>query len=105
MNIPSNMACSWPSECTVRQRPQEPFAGARAALTAAGHASSLLPVGVVAIEGTFQKGDIVRLTDAATDQPFALGIAEYGSDRALEWLGQQHQRALVHYDYLFLTAD
>ena len=33
------------------------------------------------------------------------GIAEYGSDRALEWLGQQHQRALVHYDYLFLTAD
>jgi glutamate 5-kinase len=80
-------------------------AGARAALTAAGHASSLLPVGVVAIEGTFQKGDIVRITDEATGQPFALGIAEYGADRALEWLGQQHQRALVHYDYLFLNAD
>ncbi|TPG62362.1 glutamate 5-kinase [Hymenobacter nivis] len=80
-------------------------AGARAALTAAGHASSLLPVGVVAVEGTFQKGDIVRLTDDATGQPFALGIAEYGSEKALEWLGQQHQRALVHYDYLFLNPD
>ncbi len=80
-------------------------AGARAALTAAGHASSLLPVGVVAIEGTFQKGDIVRLADDASGRAFALGIAEYGADKALEWLGQQHRRALVHYDYLFLNPD
>ncbi|MFD1468981.1 glutamate 5-kinase [Hymenobacter caeli] len=80
-------------------------AGARAALTAPGHASSLLPVGVVAIEGPFQKGDIVRLTDDATGQPFALGIAEYGADKALEWLGQQHKKPLVHYDYLFLNPE
>ena len=80
-------------------------AGARAALTAPGHASSLLPVGVVAIEGTFQKGDIVQLIDDASGHAFALGIAEYGADRALEGLGQQHKRALVHYDYLFLNPD
>ena len=79
-------------------------AGARAALSAPDKASSLLPVGVLAIEGQFQKGDIVQLTDEA-GQPLGLGIAEYGSDKALERLGQQHQRPLVHYDYLFLNPD
>ncbi|MFC7666237.1 PUA domain-containing protein [Hymenobacter humi] len=77
-------------------------AGAVAALTAAGKAVSLLPVGVLAIEGTFRKGDIIRLTDEK-GHLLGLGIAEYGSDKALERLGQQHQRPLVHYDYLFLT--
>ncbi|HEX8329994.1 MAG TPA: glutamate 5-kinase [Hymenobacter sp.] len=79
-------------------------AGARAALSAPGKARSLLPVGVLRIEGQFQKGDIVQLTDE-TGQPLGLGIAEYGSDKALERLGQQHQRPLVHYDYLFLNPD
>jgi glutamate 5-kinase len=77
-------------------------AGARAALTTSGQATSLLPVGVVSIEGTFRKGDIIRLTDES-GHLLGLGIAEYGSDKALERLGQQHQRPLVHYDYLFLT--
>ena len=79
-------------------------AGAQAALSAAGKATSLLPVGVLRIDGQFQKGDIVQLTDEA-GQPLGLGIAEYGSDKALEHLGQQHQRPLVHYDYLFLNPD
>ncbi|ALW84080.1 glutamate 5-kinase [Hymenobacter sedentarius] len=79
-------------------------AGAVAALTAAGKASSLLPVGVLAIEGAFRKGDIIRLTDEK-GHLLGLGIAEYGSDKALERLGQQHQRPLVHYDYLFLTPN
>ena len=79
-------------------------AGAQAALSAAGKATSLLPVGVLRIDGQFQKGDIVQLTDEA-GQPLGLGIAEYGSDKALERLGQQHQRPLVHYDYLFLNPD
>jgi glutamate 5-kinase len=79
-------------------------AGALAALTAEGHAHSLLPVGVVAIKGEFRKGDIIRLTDEK-GHALGLGIAEYGSDKALERLGQQHQRPLVHYDYLFLTPN
>ena len=37
--------------------------------------------------------------------PLGLGIAEYGLDKALERLGHQHQRPLVHYDYLFLNPD
>ena len=79
-------------------------AGAQEAITAADQARSLLPVGVLAIEGHFRKGDIIRLTDE-TGHLLGLGIAEYGSDKALERLGQQHQRPLVHYDYLFLIPN
>lgn len=79
-------------------------AGAQAALCAPGRAISLLPVGVLRIDGPFQKGDIVQIADEA-GQPLGLGIAEYGSDKAQEHLGQQHQRPLVHYDYLFLNPE
>jgi glutamate 5-kinase len=77
-------------------------AGAVAALLAPGQARSVLPVGVVAIEGEFQKGDIVRLADEG-GQLIGLGVAEYGVDKARERLGQHKQRALVHYDYLMLN--
>lgn len=79
-------------------------AGAKAALTVSGKAISLLPVGILGITGTFQKGDIIRILDEAA-KPIGLGLAEYGSDKALERLGHQHQKPLVHYDYLFLPAD
>ena len=64
---------------------------------------SLLPVGIISIEGQFQRGDIVQLADE-TGQLQSLGIAEYGAEKALERLGQQHQHPLVHYD-LFLNPD
>ena len=79
-------------------------AGAKAALIIPGKATSLLPVGVVHITGPFQKGDIIRLLDEA-GKPIGLGVAEYGSDKAQERLGQQHQKPLVHYDYLFLNPE
>ncbi|HEX8429084.1 glutamate 5-kinase [Hymenobacter sp.] len=79
-------------------------AGAKAALTTPGKATSLLPVGLLGIIGTFAKGDIIRLLDEA-GKPIGLGIAEYGADKALERLGLQHQKPLVHYDYLFLNTE
>lgn len=79
-------------------------AGAKAALTTPGKATSLLPVGVLGIVGTFTKGDIIRLLDEG-GKPIGIGIAEYGSDKALERLGLQNQKPLVHYDYLFLSAE
>ncbi|PIQ21945.1 MAG: glutamate 5-kinase [Cytophagales bacterium CG18_big_fil_WC_8_21_14_2_50_42_9] len=78
-------------------------AGAKAALTSP-KATSLLPVGIVNITGDFQKGDIIRLVDE-NEKPVGLGIAEYGSDKARERLGQKNQRPVVHYDYLFLNAE
>ncbi|RDV13581.1 glutamate 5-kinase [Pontibacter diazotrophicus] len=77
--------------------------GARAALTSS-KATSLLPVGIIQIIGDFQKGDIIKLLDEQ-EKPIGLGIAEYGSDKALERVGQVNQKPLVHYDYLFLTPE
>lgn len=77
--------------------------GAKLALTSS-KASSLLPVGVTKIAEEFQKGDIIRLLDEK-GRPVGLGIAEYGSDKAAERIGQKKQRPLVHYDYLFLNSE
>jgi len=94
----------WLAHAPTAQATVHVNAGARAALLAPGQATSLLPVGVIKIEGAFQKGDLVRLADEA-GHTLGLGIAEYGSDKACERLGQHGQRPLVHYDYLFLTLD
>jgi glutamate 5-kinase len=78
-------------------------AGAKAALTSV-KATSLLPVGITKIMGEFQKGDIIKLIDE-NEKPVGLGIAEYGSDKAQERIGQKNQKPVVHYDYLFLNAE
>jgi glutamate 5-kinase len=77
-------------------------AGAKAALTSS-KASSLLPVGVIDIKSEFKKGEIIKLVDE-NNKHIGLGIAEYGSDKAAEMLGQKNQKALVHYDYLYLEC-
>ncbi len=76
--------------------------GARRSLTQTEKAASLLPVGVVRVEGTFQKGDVIKIVAENGDQ-VGLGRAEYGSETARTRTGQQNQKPLVHYDYLFLT--
>ncbi|CAN5621835.1 glutamate 5-kinase [soil metagenome] len=76
--------------------------GAKTALTSS-RASSLLPVGILRIEGEFKKGDIIRLLDE-TGGAIGLGLAEYGVEKAKEFLGQKNQKPLVHYDYLFLQS-
>ena len=76
--------------------------GAKAALTSA-KASSLLPVGVINILSDFKKGEIIKLVDE-NNKAIGLGIAEYGSDKAAEMMGQKNQKALVHYDYLYLES-
>ncbi len=76
--------------------------GAKIALTS-NKASSLLPVGVIAILSAFKKGDIIKLIDE-NNKHIGLGIAEYGSDKATEMIGRKNQKALVHYDYLYLEC-
>jgi len=65
---------------------------------------SLLPIGVMKIEDDFVRGDILRICD---EQGNALGLgrAEYGSSLAKERIGHQKQKALVHYNYLYLFED
>lgn len=77
--------------------------GAKEALTGP-RAASLLPVGIVDIKGEFRKKDIIRIIDEA-QKPIGVGIAEYGSEKAIALIGVKNQKPLVHYDYLYLNHE
>jgi len=68
-----------------------------------GQARSLLPVGILEVKSGFQKGDIIRLVDQH-DILIGLGIAEYGSDKTKERIGQKGQKPLVHYNYFYAVG-
>ena len=76
--------------------------GAEQALCSTEKVSSLLPVGIVKIEGDFKKGDLIRIHNEA-GKTLGLGIAQYGAEKARQFLGQQNKKALIHYDYLFVS--
>ncbi len=64
-------------------------------------AVSLLPVGVTAVEGDFEEGDIINIMDENGER-LAVGRASYGSDEARADMGKHGMRPLVHYDYLYI---
>jgi glutamate 5-kinase len=74
--------------------------GAKASLTSKV-IRSLLPIGISHLEGEFLKGDILLIKDEKGHK-IGLGRAEYNSKLAHERLGQKNQKALIHYDYLYL---
>ena len=76
-------------------------AGAAQALSSAQHATSLLLIGVTAIEGEFERNDIVHLRtqDGAI---FGIGRTQYSSQEAAPLISQQGHRPLVHYDHLYI---
>lgn len=88
--------------------PQRRLCERRAAFERTGRESverteggKLLPVGVVRIEGEFEKDDIVKIIDHRGRQ---IGVGRIGFDsaeaRALQ--GKHGQKPMVHYDYLYL---
>jgi glutamate 5-kinase len=74
--------------------------GAVAALNS-DKAVSLLPVGIVKIENEFKKGDLIKIVDEAGNV-LGLGKAQYGSEKVKTQSESKKQKALVHYDYLYL---
>lgn len=64
-------------------------------------AVSVLPIGVIRIEGEFEKDDIVRLIDYNGNQ-IGIGKANCSSQQAREVAGKRGKRAIVHYDYLYI---
>lgn len=62
---------------------------------------SLLPVGVVKVEGNFEKGDTVEIRNGA-GKKIGSGVAQLGSAAAAKAAGVKGGKALVHYDYLFI---
>jgi glutamate 5-kinase len=74
--------------------------GAANAILSPGGAS-LLPVGVTAIEGDFEKDDIVRVTDN-NGTTIAWGRAGYDATAAKAVIGDRGARPLIHRDYLYI---
>jgi glutamate 5-kinase len=74
--------------------------GARNALLSS-KATSLLPIGVVSVGGTFEKGDLVKIKDNV-GHLIGIGKSEYNAEKADKYKGNKNKKAVVHYDYLYL---
>ena len=66
-------------------------------------AASILAVGVTAVEGDFERDDIVRIVSADGGQ-IGIGRISYDSDAAREAIGRKGLRPIIHCDYLYLTC-
>ncbi|MEM9884656.1 MAG: glutamate 5-kinase [Bacteroidota bacterium] len=75
--------------------------GAVQKLTSRAKIVSLLPVGILSIEGTFEKGDLVQIVNEQ-QQSIGLGLVQYDASTAKAYIGQKEKKALIHYDYLFV---
>lgn len=75
-------------------------AGAKEALLS-DKAISLLPIGVVAVNGKFETEDIVRIID---EEGLLIGVGRtaYNSDEASKIIGQSNKKPIIHYDYLYI---
>jgi len=78
-------------------------AGAEAALFDESKLASLLPVGVVSIEGPFERGDVIQIR-SPEGKVLGCGRVRYNHSEAQEMLGQRGQKPLIHYDYLYLVS-
>jgi len=65
-------------------------------------ARSLLPIGVTKVEGSFEKGDVIKIINHKK-KDIGFGKVEYGSDMAQKYAGKKGKKVLVHYDYLYLS--
>jgi glutamate 5-kinase len=76
--------------------------GAESALLDSSRLTSLLPVGIESVEGSFSKGDVIQIRglDGAV---LGCGRARYNHEEADRLKGKRGQKALIHYDYLYLV--
>jgi len=66
-----------------------------------GVASSLLLVGVVAVNGDFDEGDIINILDENGSR-IGVGKSGYCSEEAKKQMGRHGVKPMVHYDYLYI---
>jgi glutamate 5-kinase len=76
--------------------------GAAAALMDKSRLASLLPVGIETVEGEFKRGDVIQIR-SPSGRVLGCGRARYDHDKANQLKGLQGQKALIHYDYLYLS--
>ena len=66
-----------------------------------GQAASLLPVGITAVEGDFEKDDIVKII-GPEGQVIGVGKANCDAAGALRQMGRKNAKEFIHYDYLYI---
>ncbi|HYD18601.1 MAG TPA: glutamate 5-kinase [Patescibacteria group bacterium] len=74
-----------------------------ALLKDSSRALSILPVGIKACSGSFEKGDMVEVADP-DGRRIGVGIARYGAEKLREHMGQKNRPELIHYDQLHIDA-
>ena len=77
--------------------------GAEEALMDSSHLASLLPIGIEAVAGHFDRGDVIRILNSS-DKVLGCGRARYDHEEATRLMGRRGQKPLVHYDYLYLVT-
>jgi glutamate 5-kinase len=77
-------------------------AGAEAALLDSSRLTSLLPIGIEAVQGQFNMGDVIQIRNRE-GRVLGCGRARYDHEEAQRLKGQRGQKVLIHYDYLYLT--
>ncbi len=70
-------------------------------LTSKERAMSLLPVGIIKVEGEFKKGDVVEIKDMHNEK-IGFGVSAFDSTKVKEFAGKKGGKAVVHYDYMFI---
>lgn len=75
--------------------------GAFEALTDENRANSLLAVGITAVEGDFEKDDIVRIVNPDGER-FAVGRVAASSSEVESAMGKKGSKPVIHYDYLYI---
>jgi glutamate 5-kinase len=76
--------------------------GAKEALTSGERATSLLPVGITGVEGSFKRGDVIRIC-AENGTVIGYGMASSSAEKARATLGQKGHKPIIHYDHLYLV--
>ncbi len=64
---------------------------------------SLLPIGVIKVEGDFDKGDIIEIL-GEDKRKLGFGIAEYSAAKAKKLIGVKKARPIIHYNHMFIGA-
>lgn len=80
-------------QAVINDRAAEALQGARAV--------SLLLVGITAIEGDFEEGDVIHVVDSR-GRNIGVGRSGYDSTAARQLIGHHDVKPLIHYDYLYL---
>lgn len=62
---------------------------------------SLLSVGIIKVEGVFEKDDIVHIKDT-TGKLMGVGKVSFDADTVRSMLGKHGLKPVIHYDYLYI---